>query len=230
MKTVGVIGGLGPETTSEFYLEIVFGCYQKNKENRPPILIWNVPLKYEIEEDLLKKATGEERYLPYLIDAAKRLEKSGIDFLVMPCNSLHIFIEEIRNSVNIPALSIVEETIKFLKEKNISDIGILSTEITLKKKIYESYFLKNNIRQVLPNNHQQKKIGEIIYNLVMNKHSDKDREELIEIVNTFKEKGLKNILLACTDLQLLIPQHLGIKIYDTMKIFADATVREILKD
>ena len=67
MKTVGIIGGLGPETTSEFYLEIVFGCYKKNKENRPPILIWNVPLKYEIEEDLLMKATGEERYAPYPI-------------------------------------------------------------------------------------------------------------------------------------------------------------------
>ena len=82
MKTVGIIGGLGPETTSEFYLEIVFGCYQKNKESRPPILIWNVPLEYRIEEDLLKKAIGEERYIPYLTEAAKRLDKGGADFLV----------------------------------------------------------------------------------------------------------------------------------------------------
>ncbi|TAL56934.1 MAG: aspartate racemase, partial [Nanoarchaeota archaeon] len=106
MKTVGIIGGLGPETTSEFYLEIIFGCFSKNREVRPPILIWNVPLLYQIERDLLMKSEGEERYIPYLQDAARKLEKAGADFLVMPCNSLHIFIDEIRNSVSIPVLSI----------------------------------------------------------------------------------------------------------------------------
>ncbi|MBU4274493.1 amino acid racemase [Patescibacteria group bacterium] len=230
MKTVGIIGGVGPETTSEFYSELILQCQNLNNTNRPPILIYSIPLPYDVEEDAIVRGMGEERYVPLLTEAAQKLEKAGADFLVMPCNTLHVFIEDIRNSVNIPALSIVEETTKFLKEKNISNIGVLSTEITLKKKIYESYFLKNNIKQVLPDNHQQKKIGEIIYNLVMNKHSNKDKEELIEIINTFKEKGLKNILLACTDLQLITPQDLEIKIYDTMKIFADATVREILKD
>lgn len=95
MKTVGIIGGLGPETTSEFYLEIIFSSYKKNKLTRPPVLVWNVPLPYKIEEDLITKAEGEERYIPFLIDAAHRLEKGGVDFLVMPCNSLHTFIEDI---------------------------------------------------------------------------------------------------------------------------------------
>ena len=75
MKTVGIIGGLGPETTSEFYLELVFTSYKKNKIKRPPIMIWNVPLEYEIESDLLTKAKDEERYVPHLIDASKRLER-----------------------------------------------------------------------------------------------------------------------------------------------------------
>src|SRR3989344_7926112 len=127
MKTVGVIGGVGPETTAEFYLELIFGCYQKNKINRPPILVWNIPLAYKIEEDLITKSEGEERYIPYLVEAAQLLEKGGADFLVMPCNSLHIFIEEIRESVKIPVLSIVEETTKFLKEKGIAKVGIIST-------------------------------------------------------------------------------------------------------
>lgn len=230
MKTVGIIGGLGPETTSEFYLEIIFGCYQKNKENRPPVLIWNIPLKYEIEEDLLMKATGEERYIPYLVDAAKRLEKGGADFLVMPCNSLHIFIEEIRKSVKIPVLSIAEETTKFLKNRKISIVGLLATATSLKRKIYESVFKKENIKQVLPDEFEQAKIGKMINNIVLHKHANKDRKELLEIVDKFAKKGVKNVILACTDLQLLIPHHPRLVIYDTMKIFADATVQEILKD
>jgi len=230
MKTVGIIGGVGPETTAEFYLELVFGCYKKDKAQRPPVLIWNIPLKYKIEEDLITKAIGEERYIPYLTDAAKRLEKGGADFLVMPCNSLHIFIKEIRNAVKIPVLSIVEETAKFLKHNKISKVGILSTSTTLNRKLYENVLMEKDIRQFVPDKSSQAKIGKIINNIVLNKHGNKDKNELLEIIDKFNENGVKEIILACTDLQILKPRHTKVKIYDTMKIFADATIQGILKD
>lgn len=230
MKTVGIIGGLGPETTSEFYLEIVFGCYQKNKKNRPPILIWNVPLEYEIENDLLEKSTGEERYIPYLIDAAKKLEKGGADFLVMPCNSLHIFIKEIRGAVKIPVLSLIEETTKFLKDKKISKVGVLATSTSLKQKMYENAFKVEGIQQFVPDEFDQAKIGKIINNIVLNRHANKDRKEFLKIVNNLENNKVEDIILACTDLQLLIPHHPKLRIFDTMQIFVDATVREILEN
>jgi len=228
MKTVGIIGGLGPETTSEFYSEISFACQEKDKTNRPPILIYSVPISYAIEEDAIARGKGEERLIPLLTDAAKRLEKAGADFLVMPCNSLHEFINQIRESVKIPVLSIVEETTKFLKEKGIAKVGIISTSITLDKKLYESSFIANGIEQVRPDDFQQAKIGKIIHNLVSNRHSNRDREELISIIDDFETKSINHVILACTDLQLLIPNHARMKIFDTMKIFTDATVREIL--
>lgn len=228
MKTVGIIGGLGPETTSEFYLELIFSCYEKNKNNRPPILIWNVPLPYQIEEDLITKAIGEERYIPYLVDAAQRLEKCGADFLAMPCNSLHIFIENIRKSVNIPVLSIIEETAKFLKKQNVTEVGILATTTMIKSKLYENQLTEIGIKQIIPDDYQQAKIGKMINNLVLNRHGNKDKKELLEVIHSFTKKNIKTVILACTDLQLLIPHHDIIKIYDTMKIFADATVEHIL--
>lgn len=228
MKTVGIIGGLGPETTSEFYSAVSFSCQEKDKTNRPPILIYSVSISYAIEEDAIARGKGEERLIPLLTDAAKRLEKAGADFLVMPCNSLHEFINEIRSVVKIPALSIVEETTKFLKEKEIAKVGIISTSITLDKRLYESSFIANGIEQIGPDEFQQAKIGKIIHNLVSNRHSNKDREELISIIDDFETKGVNHVILACTDLQLLIPNHSRMKIFDTMKIFADATVREIL--
>ncbi|MFA6135875.1 MAG: amino acid racemase [Candidatus Paceibacterota bacterium] len=229
MKTIGIIGGLGPETTSEFYSEISFACQENNKTSRPPILIYSVPISYAIEEDAIARGKGEERLIPLLTDAAKRLEKSGADFLVMPCNSLHEFINQIRESVKIPVLSIVEETTKFLKEKGITKVGIISTSITLDKKLYESSFVANNIEQDKPDDFQQAKIGKIIHNLVSKRHSNKDREELISIINDLEVRGIDHVILACTDLQLLIPSHAKMKIFDTMRIFADASVREILK-
>ena len=230
MKTVGIIGGLGPETTSEFYLELIFSCQKLNKVNRPTILIYSVPLPYDIEEDAIARGKGEERCVPFILDAAKKLEKAGADFLVMPCNSLHTFIEDLRSAVKIPVLSIVEETTEFLKKENISEVGIISTSITLNKKLYENSFMANGIKQITPDDFQQAKIGKMIHNLVSNRHDNKDREELIKVINDFETKGIDHVILACTDLQLLIPHHPRLKIYDTMKIFAEATVQEILKN
>ncbi len=229
MKTVGIIGGLGPETTSKFYLELISRCQDLNKINRPPILIYSVPLPYDVEEDAIVKGIGEERCHPFILDAARRLEIAGADFLAMPCNTLHTFIEDIRNSVKIPVLSIIEETVKFLKEEGISRVGIISTRITLNKKLYEKFLVKNDIEQVIPHDYEQAKIGEIIYHLVSNKHGHQDRKKLVDIINSFEQRGIEHVILACTDLQLLIPRHPRLKIYDTMKIFADATAKKVAK-
>ncbi len=228
MKTVGIVGGLGPETTSEFYLDLVFSCAKKDKTARPAIVIASVPLPYQIEEDLILRSEGMEQYIPYLIAEAQRLEKAGVDFIVMPCNSLHIFIEEIRDSVTIPVLSIVEETVRFLKQEKMNKVGIVSTSATIKNKLYENAFAENGIQYVTPNEFQQARMGKFILNLVVGQQKNRDREELISIINDFEDKDLDCVILACTDLQLLIPQHSKLKIFDTMKIFSDATVREIL--
>ncbi len=229
MKTVGIIGGLGPETTSDFYLDIVFSCQKKDKTHRPSIIIASVPLPYKIEKEAIVKNIGFERIPPFLIKEAKKLEKAGADFIVMPCNSLHVFIKEIRNAVDIPVLSIVEETVKFLKKNNLNKAGIISTSATIKNKLYENALVENEIGYETPDDFQQAKLGKVILNLVTGKQSNKDREDLIQIINDFEKKNVDCVVLACTDLGLLIPQHPALKIFDTMKIFADATVREILK-
>lgn len=229
MRTAGIIGGLGPETTAQFYQEIIFDCFQKNKEERPPLLIWSIPLKYQIENDLITKAEGEERYIPYLQDAAKRLEKGGADFVVIPCNSVHIFINEVRDAVKIPVLSIVEETADFLRQKSINKIGLLATTSTVEKNLYQALLESNGVDIILPEDPDQDKIGVLINNLVVSRYDDKDRNELLEIIKRLSGKGVENVVLACTDLQLLTPKHDGLNIYDSMKILAEATVREIIK-
>ena len=132
MKTVGIIGGLGPETTAKFQLEIINFCSKNNKNQRPPILSWNVPIPIKVEEDLILK-NKSKKFLPFLKNAAKILEKGGADFLVMPCNTLHIFIEDIRNAVNIPVLSIIDEAILTIRKRKIKKIGILATSKTISK-------------------------------------------------------------------------------------------------
>ncbi len=228
MKTVGIIGGLGPKTTAEFYIGLISECYNENKERRPSILIWNVPINYAEEANFLKFGTGKEKYLPYLIDAARHLEKGGADFIVIPCNSVHIFINEIRESVKIPLFSIVEETIKFLKDKKIEQVGILATSTTLNMKLYENGLAREGIRQISPTKAQQWSLNLLINNLVLGTKTENDRKTLNEIIDSFSDKSISDVLLACTDLQLIVKDHPKLKVHDTMAILMKATVKEIL--
>jgi aspartate racemase len=229
MKTVGIIGGLGPETTANFYLEVVFSCFKEYKQCRPPMLIWNVPIPNVVEEQFITSGVGADVYIPLLADAAQRLERGGADFIVIPCNSVHMFITEVRNSVKIPVLSIVEETVDFLRDAHIKEIGILATSVTLRENVYEAALTKAGISHTSPRDEDQNKMGTIIHNLVQSKHTQYDEKELLRIINTFVSQDVHALVLACTDLQLIVPHHDQIQIYDTMKILAQSTVREILK-
>lgn len=228
MKTVGIIGGLGPETTAKFYLDIIFLCQKKNDINTPPIIISNCPLPFKFVHDAIVKNINLEKILPYLLIEAKKLEKSGADFIVMPCNSLHIFINEIRSAVNIPILSIIEETVRFLKKEKTNRVGIISTAITAQNKLYETVFSENGIMYFAPNHKEQIELGKIIYNITLGKKNKTNRDRLEQIISNYEDRNVNCVLLACTDLQLLKPTHSRLKIFDTMTIFANATVKNIL--
>ena len=227
---MGIIGGLGPETTANFYLEVIFSFFERNKETRPPMLLWNVPIPNKVEEEFIISTKGEEVYVPLLIDAAKRLEQGEADFIVIPCNSVHMFINDVRRAVKIPVLSIIEETVEFLKQQQVKEVGILATSVTLRKKLYEHAFSKNGIRSHAPSDEDQAKMGHIIHNLVQSRYTEEDRKQLLHIIERFIAQGIQTVILACTDLQMLAPQHNQVRIYDTMKILADSTVNELLKE
>lgn len=225
MKTVGIIGGLGPETTARFYLEVVFAC-SKISGRRPQILISNVAVPLEIEKKIITEARNEKSILPFLIHAAKQLEDGGADFIVVPCNTVHIFIEEIRKKVNIPVLSIIEETSNFLRKEKIKEVGLLATTATIKNKLFDENLKRNGIKIKTPDNSSQLKIGNIIHSLVNGQNSREDEKELLSIIDGLKTN---NTVLACTDLQLLNIKHKKVKIFDTMEILAKATIMEMLK-
>ena len=227
MKTVGIIGGLGPETSSKFYLELLKSCQAANPLLRPEILMNSVPMNLEVEKEFINGANKSEEYIPVLIHAAKSLEKAGADFLVIPCNTVHLFIKEVRNAVNIPVLSIIDESIKFLKEQNLKQIGLLATQNTINSGIYAQPMTENDIQTKLPEPENQKLMGDLISRLVSNHYSEEDKEKLLEIIEELAQKNIEAILLACTDLQLIAPENTKIKIYDSMKILVLATTKEI---
>jgi aspartate racemase len=226
MKTAGIIGGLGPETTAHFYLEVVFAC-AKICGRRPNMLISNVGVPLKIEKQLIKEAKNERSILPFLISGAKQLERGGADFIVIPCNTVHMFIDEIRSSVHIPVISIIEETSRFLKKEKIGKVGLFATSATINHKLFDERFEENGIGVITPTLSDQQTINSIIHHLVCGKIDRKDKKRLLTIVKRMK---VCSMLLACTDLQLLKPSKKGIQFIDTMDILIRTTVKEIIHE
>jgi len=229
MKTIGIIGGFGPETTAKFLMLLISLWQKKNPEKRPEILLWNAPVNNNIEREFISSGKNADKFLPLLKTGAKKLEKAGADFLVLPCNSLHIFIEDIKNSVNIPVLNIMEETTKFLVKKRVSKIGLFGTTITNSSHIFDSFLEKHKIEIIRPNQKDQTKLNHLIHNLIIGKRLNGDLKNFIHLVKKTKLSGTKNILLACTDLQLLSIKMRNINFIDTLDILAKATVEKMLK-
>lgn len=229
-KTVGVIGGLGPETTAKFYLEVISKSKMVDATQRPQMAIWSVPMNLAIEDSFIKGSDESSTYTNVLTEGAKKLELIGADFLVIPCNSVHVFIDQIRQAVTIPVLSIIEETNSFLKEHNISKVGLLATSATVKSNLYGELLEKNSIQVVLPSVTEQTELDSSITRLVNNQSSEQDKQKLETIITTLANNGVQTTLLACTDLQLVAPSHPTVAIYDTMHILAESTVKKIFEN
>ena len=229
MKTVGIIGGFGPETTAQFQLAIIERCRALGSVIRPEILMWNAPIPLRIEENLILRSQGIEEFLPFLIHGAKVLEKAGAEFLALPCNSLHVFIEQIRSFVHIPVFDITNITVKHLVGKQIKNVAVFGTRTSKNNNLHTKKLEDAGISVILPTEHEQHAIDQVILDILNIKAHRRATRILHAIAMDCIQRGADNMLLACTDLQIVFPKLKEVRIHDTMHLLADACVREILR-
>ncbi|MBI4168087.1 MAG: amino acid racemase [Candidatus Aenigmarchaeota archaeon] len=226
MKIVGVLGGFGPETTAEFYVSIV----EKNRSfsgSHPNILIHNSPVPFGLEEDAVKNGRNLNKFLPILFDSVKIIQNK-VDFIVLPCNTLHIFIEDLRKISKKPVLSIIEEIAVEVKQRSLKKVGLLATLKTFKERIYDTKLHENGIEVVKPSDSDMIRLSQIIHLILQGVKSDNLKTELIAITNGLKQNGAEAVILGCTDLQLLLKQSdSSLPLIDTMDVLANSTVKLI---
>ncbi|KAB3534797.1 amino acid racemase [Alkaliphilus pronyensis] len=201
MKKIGILGGMGPEATANFFNKVIHLTNGSSDQEHIPIIIENNVLIPDRTEYLLGNGPSP---LKYLIKSAIVLELMGADFIVMPCNTAHCFYEDIKEYLDIPILNMVQITADFIKNnyKNTKQVGLLATMGTYSSKIYENYFAHNNIEVIALKKENQKKLQEIIYKIKKgNKQNHKS--ELINFLKELNEKSIEIVILGCTELPLL---------------------------
>jgi aspartate racemase len=228
MKIPGVLGGLGPQTTADYYLRVQELALERGVEVRPPMLTWSVPLSYKLEEESIFDGTGFDKIGAYLAEGAKRLELAGVSFVVMPCNSLHICQPQIKEKLTIPFISIIDETVQIVRKKSYSNVALLATEQTAARGLYTIPLETAGINVIKPDYNHQRTLNEMVVRLINGKQIADDKEVFHQILYSLQKQGAEIAILACTDFHILFDnKRTDMPYLDTMEVLAQATVREM---
>ena len=225
MKTIGILGGLGPESTAAYYNIITRNYYRLKQDYAyPEIVVYSVSFQEYI-------GAGYEA-AEQVADVIRRLHLAGADFVVAACNSIHIVYDEVRGNIPIPWVSIMDATAEAIQGAGMRRVGLLGTIFTMGGGFYQKAFDRYGIETMVPDQPTQKRVNEIIYGeLVLAEVLPESKQYGLQCVEQMAADGAEGIVLGCTELPFLIQQQdTPVPVFDTTAIHADKALRLALEE
>ena len=229
MKTVGIIGGIGPESTIEYYRLILAGYRGRQEDgSSASIIINSIDLKKLLD---LVAAKALPAVADYLAGEVQKLAAAGADFGLLASNTPHIVFNELSRRSEIPLVSIVEATCAVAKRQGLKKLGLFGTRFTMIGGFYPEVFSREEIALVVPEAAEQdyihqKYLGELVDGII----KEETRDGLLAIVSRMKkDEGIEGVILGGTELPLILPpgSFTEIPLLDTTRIHAQAVVERI---
>ena len=230
MKNLGIIGGIGPESTVDYYHSII-EIYRAKKPDGsyPPIIINSIDVSKVIA---MVTANDWPALTNHLVHEVGKLARAGADFGLISANTPHIVFPEVQRRSPIPLISIVEATCQAAKSLHLKRVGLLGTRFTMQGKFYPDVFSHEEIALVVPDLADQDYIHDKYMNeLLKGVFLPETRERLLAIIDDLKQKsGIQGLILGGTELPLILRAegHDGIPFLDTTRIHVEAAVVQML--
>ncbi len=230
MKTLGIIGGIAPESTIEYY-RLIISSYRARKPDGsyPPLIINSINLKKLLD---LIGANELTRATEYLLEEVHKLARAGVDFGLLAANTPHIVFEDVQRESPIPLLSIVESACEAARGLELKRVGLFGTRFTMQGHFYPEVFSRHGITLIVPDLKDQdyihdKYMSELINGIFL----PETRECLLQIVGRLKEKtDIQGLILGGTELPLILRDvdARGIPFLDTTRIHVEQAVAQML--
>ncbi len=223
MKTIGLIGGMSWESSLEYYRivnEIVkskLGGLHSAK-----CIMYSVDFA---EIATLQREAKWDEATHLMIDAARRVERGGADFLLICTNTMHLMADEVAEDITIPLIHIADVTADAVKNRGIKTIGLLGTKFTMEENFYRGRLAQNHGLEVLiPEEGERDVIHDIIFDeLCLGTTTQSSKEQFITVMKNLAHAGAEGIVLGCTEIGLLISdEDIRIPLFDTTQIHAEA--------
>lgn len=230
MKLAGIVGGIGPESTIEYYKHVVAIYRERVKDGSYPRMIVNsIDLKQMVD---FFGAGRLPEAADVLVSAVGVLERAGADFAVLAANTPHLVFPAVRERSKLPLISIVEATCEAARALGLKKLGLLGTRFTMQARFYPDVFATAGMTLAVPEVAEQsyvheKYMGELVNGVVLHE----TRDGLLKIVARLKrDQGIEAVILGGTELSLILREKTaaGIPVLDTTRIHAQAIVERIL--
>ncbi len=229
MKKIGIIGGLRPEATVDYYQKIIDAFKNKSGDlNYPEIIVYSVNMSEFIG---LIRAEKYEQATAYLTERIERLKQAGADFAVLSANTPHQLFDQLREKSTIPLISIVEATCEEAKKRGLKRAGLIGTEFTMEASFFPDVFKRQGMEVIMPDLKDQQLINDKLFSEIeLGIFRDETREILIGIIEKMvREQHIDCLILGCTEFPLILTgeTYAGIPMLNTTRIHVKICLNNI---
>jgi len=225
-KTVGIIGGLGPEATVDFMKRVIAATPALDDADHIRMIVDSNP-KVPSRIKAIVDETGESP-APALMEMARNLESYGADVLVIPCNAAHYYYDDISAVVKIPVLDMIGLTVDAIIRENpgIGSTGLLATDAVIKTTLYLKRFEQKGIALIVPVPERQERLMKSIRQIKTGAYGVDEKEALQSAAARLVERKAEALVIGCTELSIIWdPRDSGVSAFDSSQVLAEATVK-----
>jgi len=228
-KRIGILGGMSPESTIEYYRYIThtyterFGDY-----GYPEILIYSVSFQPYVDwpkQDRWDLVAGG------LSQAAQKLAAAGAEVILIATNTMHLVFDQVQASVDVPMLNLLDAVGEAIVAQGLETVGLLGTKFTMEKTFYQEALAARGIRVLVPEAQDRAYVNRVIYEeLVAGQVLDTSRAGFVEVVDHLVARGAEGVILGCTEIPLLVSAgDVAVPLFDSTVIHAQSALNAALQ-
>ena len=226
-KTIGILGGMGPEATAHFLELIIKNTKASKDQEHIPVIVHNNP-KIPARSDAIL-ANGESP-LPLLLEGVRTLWGAGVDFIAMPCVTAHYYWNDIMAREKVSFLNLLDETllyaVKVLPEEN--RVGLIASTGTVKSRLFHDVFEKEGIEIIAPDKKEQEQVMEAIFGeegIKAGYTTGQARETIHRVAASLIQKGAKAVIAGCTEVPLVLKDDdIPVALIDPLQVLAEVSI------
>lgn len=227
-KVIGILGGMGPEATAELFYRIIRATPARKDQDHLGIIIDNNPKIPDRTAAIIGKGPSP---LPEMVETAKNLERAGADFIIMPCVTAHHYYEELKKSVKIPILDMIELTAQKIEKDfpSVNNAGLIATMGTIKNKTYDQALGRIGVRVIIPPESMEEDVMKAVYNYIKAGSLTEGKHIIVNVANQLIAMGAEAIICGCTEVSMVLKSgDLSIPVIDSLQILAETAVATAL--
>jgi aspartate racemase len=224
MKTIGLIGGMSWESSAQYYAIINRAVRERlGGAHSAEMLLYSVDFG-EIER--LQRDGDWSSLTVLMVDAAKRLESGGADFVLICSNTMHLMADDVAAAIGVPLLHVVDATAAAITRAGLKRVGLLGTAFTMEMPFYSNRLAAAGLETLIPDAADRREVHRVIYEeLVAGKIEAASRAAYREVIARLVARGAQAIVLGCTEIMLLVDQSDStVPLFDTTSLHALAAV------